>query len=377
MTTKNKPGLTRVNVRSVANTKAVKKEMRNGRSVVIVPSATLPDDVVMNNVRYPADEIARSFGTLEDTPAPLGHPSLPDGAWLSASQPEGINRSWIGAWNENVRQENGVVLLDKVIDVEVANRSDGGRAVLAAIDAGEPIHTSTGVYAVFKNAEEDDDAELVATNIVFDHDAILLNEEGAATPEQGVGMLVNRKTPNIPVVNSQVEWAEEQLSWAAEHLLDSAERLDRAKEREALIPRLVDALKGLVSGDSAATNETVQKEETMDAETKAAIDAVNTKLDGIPEAIGTAVTNALKPLVDAQEAATNAAKEAEEAERSELTETIVNAALRDEDECKHLPIANLRKIAKDAKPGSSQAIGNGAGDPNNTVQFKIPGQKEA
>ena len=49
----------RVNVRSLANVKAVRKEKRNGRDVVIVPSATLPDDVVMNGIRYPAEEIEK------------------------------------------------------------------------------------------------------------------------------------------------------------------------------------------------------------------------------------------------------------------------------------------------------------------------------
>ncbi|PLU56884.1 hypothetical protein BMJ22_34025, partial [Sinorhizobium medicae] len=122
----------RVNVRSVANTKAVRKEKRNGRDVVIVPSATLPDDIIMNGIRYPADEIAKSFVGLNRTPAPLGHPMI-NGKFVSARDPEGINVGYIGAWNENVRRENGRVFLDKVIDIEVANRSPGGKEVLAAI----------------------------------------------------------------------------------------------------------------------------------------------------------------------------------------------------------------------------------------------------
>src|SRR5690606_39194565 len=66
--------LVRVNVRSVANTAAIRREKRNGRDVIIVPSATLPDNVVMNGILYPAEEIAKSFKGLERTPAPLGHP---------------------------------------------------------------------------------------------------------------------------------------------------------------------------------------------------------------------------------------------------------------------------------------------------------------
>lgn len=38
----------RVNIRTLANAGAIRREKRNGRDVVIVPSATLPDNIVMN-----------------------------------------------------------------------------------------------------------------------------------------------------------------------------------------------------------------------------------------------------------------------------------------------------------------------------------------
>lgn len=144
----------RVNIRTLANSAAIRREKRNGRDVIIVPSATLPDDVVMNDILYPAAEIAKSFKSLERTPAPLGHPSV-NGKFLSARDPEGLNQGWIGAWNENVRQEGGRVLLDKVIDVAVANQSEGGKRVLAAIEAGDPVHTSTGLLSFLDAANGD------------------------------------------------------------------------------------------------------------------------------------------------------------------------------------------------------------------------------
>ncbi|MTV28744.1 hypothetical protein FTX61_25700, partial [Nitriliruptoraceae bacterium ZYF776] len=158
---------------SIANAAAVKEVVRNGRTLKIVPSATLPDDVVMNGILYPANEIEASFASLERTPAPLGHPTI-NGKFVSATDPEGINIGYIGAWNENVRREGGRVLLDKVIDVEVANRTDGGKAVLAALENGGPIHTSTGLLANIENYKGEG-YERIARGIVFDHDAILLN----------------------------------------------------------------------------------------------------------------------------------------------------------------------------------------------------------
>lgn len=114
----------------------------------------------------------------------------------------------------------------------------------------------------------------------------------------------------------------------------------------------------------------------MDAETKAALDAVNTKIDALTTGLPDVVANAVKPIVEAQEAAASAAKEAEAAERKTLTDKIVNAAARDADECALLPIANLRKIAEGVTPGKAAPIGNGAGDPGGKVTFRVPGSKK-
>ena len=154
----------RVNVRSLANVAAVRKEKRNGRDVVIVPSATLPDDVVMNGIKYPASEIAKSYLTLNRTPAPHGHPKV-NGKFVSAFDPEGLNVGYVGAWNENARQENGRVFLDKVIDVEVANRSADGKAILSAIEKGAPVHTSTGLICQLETVANCETHNAIARNI--------------------------------------------------------------------------------------------------------------------------------------------------------------------------------------------------------------------
>lgn len=128
----------RINVRTRVNAASIRRERRAGRDVIVVPSATLPDGIVMNGVRYPAAAIEKGFGSLEGTPAPLGHPTV-EGQFVSASDPRGMVRGFVGAWNENVRRESGRVLIDKVIDVEYAKQLDGGRAVLEAIEKGAPI----------------------------------------------------------------------------------------------------------------------------------------------------------------------------------------------------------------------------------------------
>lgn len=349
----------RVNVRSVANMAAVRKEKRHGRDVIIVPSATLPDNVVMNGIRYEAAEIAKSFATLNRTPAPFGHPLI-NGKFVSAREPEGINLTWIGAHNENARQEGGRVLLDKVIDVEVANQSENGRAVLAAIEAGGPVHTSTGLLCELEPVEGDDGIRANARNIYFDHDAILLNEDGAATPEQGVGMLVNRATgeeQEIEVINSALSEADRDLDWAVDSLARALEKRERAPMLERMKSAIIDAFTGI--GREPSLNEkendmTVSKEQfdSLSAEVK-------TLSEGIGKSITEAVNAAVKPLTDNLATMEANAKAKDDAELAGHVATIVAANLLDEDSAKELTLNAARKLAEKAKPG--KAVGfNGA-----------------
>jgi len=346
----------RVNIRSVANTAKVRKEKRNGRDVLIVPSATLPDNVVMNGIRYGADEIAKSFTTLNKTPAPYGHPVV-NGKFVSARDPEGINIGWIGAHNENARQENGRVFLDKVIDVEVANRSAEGKAVIAAINAGDPIHTSTGLLCELEPVEGEDGIKANARNLYFDHDAILLNEEGAATPEQGVGMMVNAKGEEVEVINSDLgESADRELDWAVDHLARALERRERVPMLERMKAALLDAFSTRDKPSTTEGNMDMDKEQ---------FDALSAKVNGLAENAVTkedltaALTNAMKPLLDAQAAIVANAKAKDDAELATHVAAIVKANLLDEDSAKELTLNAARKLAEKAKPGVAFGM-NGA-----------------
>jgi len=353
------PKQVRVNVRSLANTKAARHETRNGREVVIVPSATMPDNIVMNGILYPADEIEASFRSLNRTPAPHGHPMIGNN-FISAKDPEGINLGYIGAWNENARRENGRVFLDKVIDVTVASRSDEGNAVLAAINAGDPVHTSTGLLADLEEAGENDGHKFVARNIEFDHDAILLNEEGAATPEQGVGMMVNAKTgEEIEVINSAIEWADRDLDWAVTSVVDALDRRERAGLVDRIKSALIEAFTPMRD-----TTENAKEDEMSDEQLNALsekVDAIEESLNGIADKITDAVTNAIKPVKDHVDQIAANQKAQDDAELEGLRDKIVKANLMDEETAKELTLNAARKLAEKAKPGKAAAL-NGAFD---------------
>lgn len=188
-----------VNVTTKVNSQSIRREVHNGRDHIVIPSYTLPANVVMNNELYPESEIDAHYKGLEGTLAPLGHPTV-NGQFVSAFSPEGINVGYAGAWNRNVKKSGNRIYLEKWVDVLKASESENGRELIArveAIERGEdvpPIHTSVAVFRDQLPASEEQKA-MGANHVVkihaMDHDAILLHEVGAATPEQGVGLMVN------------------------------------------------------------------------------------------------------------------------------------------------------------------------------------------
>lgn len=174
----------------------------NGRGdeIIIVPSKTLPDDIVMNNGLYPEAEIAKGFQSLEGKLSPIGHPYDENGNYISANDAEAINYFHGGAVTRNVKRVAEEPYGHRVhseihINVKVAQQSEQGRRLLAAINAGKPISTSTGVLLHSIPGKgvnsKGQPYEWIATNLEHDHNAILLDEEGAATPADGVGIFVN------------------------------------------------------------------------------------------------------------------------------------------------------------------------------------------
>lgn len=180
----------RVNAFTVVNSSQIRHEVHNGRDHIVIPSMTLPDDVVMNGGLYPHDEIEKSYLTLEGTYAPLGHPMV-NGQFVPAGSPEALHTNHVGAWNRNVKRVGNRISIEKWLDVEFAMNTEGGRRLLDAIEKKEPIHTSTGLLVEREPAPAGKPYSWIARNMRFDHDAVLLGEVGAATPEQGVGLMVN------------------------------------------------------------------------------------------------------------------------------------------------------------------------------------------
>lgn len=203
----------RVHFVSAVNSAKISKS--NGMYTIrdVVP---IVDDITLNSILYPTAEVNKAYPSLNDTPAPIGHPKNADGQYVSAANATAMQQYWVGAAVTNARKEGDAVLVDITVNEAQAQAMDNGKRLIERLDAamagnaGEPIHVSTGVLLRKTNAKGESKGKAynaVASDMVFDHLAILLDEQGAGTPEEGVGMWLNHEGAEEPVfmVNLEVK----------------------------------------------------------------------------------------------------------------------------------------------------------------------------
>lgn len=187
----------RVHILSAVNAANVSKD---GNTYTIRDVVGAVDDIVMNGRLYPADQLAAGVASLEGKPAPAGHPKSAEGKFISALNGEALASAWIGSYVRNARHEGGRTMVDVVVNEAQAKAHPDGAKLVERLDAAiagtnsDPIHVSTGLMMqpITANGESRGKKySSIVTNIQYDHLAILLNERGAATPDEGVGMFVN------------------------------------------------------------------------------------------------------------------------------------------------------------------------------------------
>ena len=386
----------------------IRRETVDGVEHFVVSSYTLPDDVVMNGGLYPAEEIEKSYKSLERTLAPIEHPHDGKGNFLSASDPQAIHNFHAGAFNVNVTRADGRVHIEKYINISEAEKTERGKKLLERINELEtnenprPIHTSTGVYLVPEQLDgpmvnaAGDEYTWIAREMVFDHDAILLNSVGAATPEKGVGMMVNAAGEDeCPVHQIEIAHSDpikndigttaitEQLitdikdKIAAEwiNIIDLFEesaifeteqgfftvpwRIDDETARIVGIPVRVDRV--VTYTPKINQSETDMKEMIINALKEAGVDGIdemsdtqlfdefqNLNTNAEDSAIADAVSAAVAPLIEQVNELTAQVNAKNEAEHESLVSVIVNSGKYpglDEDGAKMLPTDKLQAMA--------------------------------
>lgn len=415
----------RVNIKHRVNNAAIKREKRNGRDVIVVPSAVAKFDTVLNGIMYPREELEASHQQLEGLPAPLGHPVV-NNQYVSARTPEAINGFWAGAWNTNPRIEGDRVFADKVIDVEFAQNSENGRKLMAAINEGKPISTSTGLLMQREPAPEGADYEWVGNSFAFDHDAILISETPAIGTDSGVGMMVNSAGEQVEVVNSELVLNEE-LPGSVDNMRQELQRVARDKYGEGYVDDFnadsiiffeMDTNKaykigyGVIDGviTLSDTRQEVQRQTSWEAvtntirntlskmfgnapgkpheaaglhtnsqtskeEIEMTPEELKAALDQQAETLQANIADAVKPLQDKLDAINAESEAAAKAEKETLEATVVEAKLATEDEAKALDVNALRIMARNCKTpkAADHALNGGRLSTNaDKVEFEAP-----
>ena len=426
-----------VNIASLVVNSDIRTEVIEGVSFTVIPSKTLPKDVVMNSIMYPSEEVEAAISTLDMSPVTIGHPVV-NGKAAPASDP--ISQAAYGILGAHNRvkgkTDDGRWVVEKLIPTEQLQNTERGKKLAEAIKHKRPIHTSTGVYLT-KEPEIGVNAmgqEYTSRAKIdrFDHDAILLNKVGAATPEQGVGLFVNeageKEETEVMYVNlssgddfsmssngmrmklqdaarKQFNPEDDDDMWiyvedfnetkaivcqknkqfVVEYKMvgDEIEFVGELKKVESagfrfteVIGRIVDKVISVVKSEPSDESQTVNKNREGNEvdETKVnemIANALAAQEAKSAEAIGKVITDSVAAAL-----AANAQTQAE-AEKAQLVEQVVNAKLLPEDAAKECGIAAL-KVMLEGNSKGQPAMGLRRGVPSNQdedifASYKIEG----
>jgi len=171
--------------------KSTRTETINGREFIVAPGKIMPVASVMNRVMYPDYATFDSLNQWNGRPLTLSHPikDVGDNS-ISANNPITFQSQVIGTvFNASIK--DSFVHAELYIDVEKTKTLENGVEFLEKLNDGVNFDVSTGMsvnafseISSFNNQEYDE----YVTSFTPDHLAILLNERGACSWNDGAGM---------------------------------------------------------------------------------------------------------------------------------------------------------------------------------------------
>lgn len=177
----------------------IRREVVHGKEYWVAPLRMIISGVLNGSqgpLLYPPDEVNRDADSWNDIPMVVYHPVL-NGRNVSGRSPAVLQKSKIGRIY-NAVAANGNLDAEGWFDVEATRRVD--IRILDALQAGRPIGLSTGLYTTNVPAQRLADGSwpthngrpyhFVARNYRPDHLAILPDQKGACSLQDGCGVLV-------------------------------------------------------------------------------------------------------------------------------------------------------------------------------------------
>lgn len=340
-----------VNISTLVDNSAIRTETIEGVEFTVLPSKTLPKDIVMNGIMYPSEEVEAAISTLDMSPVTIGHPVV-NGKFAPASDP--ISQAAYGILGAHNRvkgkTDDGRWVVEKLIPTEQLQNTERGKKLAEAIKHKRPIHTSTGVYLT-KEPEIGVNAmgqEYTSRAKIdrFDHDAILLNEIGAATPEQGVGIFVNADgEQEVEVMYCNLCEMEGEVEAECEMMPEEEKR-----PIIAFLSKMLAKLTHNPKHDTMETEDGAQPPQVMNNSREGEQVEKQEVQQMIADALAVNAEQTAKTVQDAISAALAANKAAtEQAEKDVLIQQVVNAKLLPEEAAKECGIAALRSLLANQK----------------------------
>lgn len=164
----------------------VRRERFDGRDHLVVPVVALREGV-LNGFYVPRDEIRRSAAAWNGVPLPVHHP-MQNGRPVTANSPQQLEQRNLGRLF-NVRAEGDKLKGEMYVDIPRAEQL-GHSNIVQTLEQGGQLEVSTAYFS------EDDfvqgnhsgrQYQAISRNLRPDHLALLPNETGACSWEDGCG----------------------------------------------------------------------------------------------------------------------------------------------------------------------------------------------
>lgn len=174
----------------------VRREQLHGRDYLVVPMTMLKQGVLNGSkgpLFYPKEEMGKNTAAWNQMPIVVYHP-YKGGRPTTARQPQVFNESFVG-WVFNAELDEINLQAEGWFDVERTHQVDP--RVLGNIENSVPIELSTGLFTEDDGTPGEYEGTVfnaTATNYKPDHLAILPDQKGACSLEDGCGVLVNEKS---------------------------------------------------------------------------------------------------------------------------------------------------------------------------------------
>jgi hypothetical protein len=182
-----------------------RRVIESGREYLVAPMTTITADGVLPGSKgalfYPKSETANSTLAWNGTPIVVKHPTK-DGRHVSAME---VPEQHIGELRNSALNDRGHLIHEGWFDAERTKRAD--KRVYDALIHHKPMEISTGLYTTNVPARNGHEVSphgrpytAIATRYQPDHLAMLPDEVGACSLNDGCGLMINarRDEPDCP-----------------------------------------------------------------------------------------------------------------------------------------------------------------------------------